>query len=244
MVNFRFNFADRPTVTLPSFEILACESTELGILYLRRRELLCDPGTIVTEVTLNHEFLMSSYLTASERAVADIAIEMHEGARLNVLVGGLGLGYTTHAALSSQRVAQCDVVEYLQPVIGWLENGLIPLAAELNAENRLQIIHGDVYARLAAQPEQTHDLILIDVDHSPDDNLGTANSSFYSAAGLERAKLHLSKNGILGVWSYAESSPFADALHNVFREVRVEPITVYNNLINVEQTDWLFFARD
>jgi len=52
------------------------------------------------------------------------------------------------------------------------------------------------------------------------------------------------KGGILGVWSYAESSPFVDALREVFREVRVEPVTVFNNLIDVEQTDWLFFAHD
>ena len=49
---------------------------------------------------------------------------------------------------------------------------------------------------------------------------------------------------LLGVWSYAESSPFADALRDVFREVRIEPVTVFNNLINEQQTDWLFFARD
>ena len=46
------------------FEILAHEMTPLGVLCLRRRGLLCEPGTIVTEVTLNHEFLMS---TASTR---------------------------------------------------------------------------------------------------------------------------------------------------------------------------------
>jgi len=30
----------------------------------------------------------------------------------------------------------------------------------------------------------------------------------------------------------------------VFREVRIEPVTIFNNLINEQQTDWLFFARD
>jgi hypothetical protein len=38
-------------------EILACESSPLRLLCLRRRELLSQPGMIVTEVTLNHEFL-------------------------------------------------------------------------------------------------------------------------------------------------------------------------------------------
>ena len=52
-----------------NLEILAYESTPLGPLCLRRRELLSQPGTLVTEVTLNHEFLMSSLYTDSERAV-------------------------------------------------------------------------------------------------------------------------------------------------------------------------------
>lgn len=228
----------------PLFEILAYEPTELGTLCLRRRELLCEPGTIITEVTLNHEFLMSSYLTASERALSEVALTMHAGGDLRVLVGGLGLGYTAWAALQSDRVKQCEVIEYLPQVIGWLAQGMVPLSEKLNAESRLQVTHGDVYQKLLSPPAETHDLILIDVDHSPDENLGTANGQFYTADGLRRAKEHLADGGILGVWSYAESSPFVDALREVFREVRVEPVTVFNNLIDVEQTDWLFFAQD
>ncbi len=228
----------------PLFEILAYEPTQLGMLCLRRRELLCEPGTVVTEVTLNHEFLMSSYLTASERALSEIALQMHFGTCLRVLIGGLGLGYTARAALESERVSKCEVVEFLPQVISWLDRGLVPLSDELNADNRLKVIQGDVYRQLTSPPKQKYDLILIDVDHSPDENLDEANGNFYTADGLKRAKLHLAEDGLLGVWSYAESSPFADALRDVFREVRVEPVTVYNNLINVQQTDWLFFARD
>lgn len=228
----------------PLFEILAYEPTELGTLCLRRRELLFEPGTIITEVTLNHEFLMSSYLTASEQALSEIALQMHSGSQLNALVGGLGLGYTAHAALKSDRVARCEVIEFLPQVIDWLRDGLVPLSDELNAEGRLKVTHGDVYQQLADPPQRTHDLILIDVDHSPDENLGTANGRFYTADGLKNAKLHLAQDGLLGIWSYAESSPFVDALHEVFGEVRTEPVTVFNNLIKEEQTDWLFFARD
>ncbi len=228
----------------PHFEILAYEPTELGILCLRQRELLCEPGTVVTEVTLNHEFLMSSYLTASERALSTVALQMHQGSSLRVLVGGLGLGYTTHAALASDRVSRCDVVEFLPQVMNWLQDGLVPLSDELNADDRMCVQQGDVYQQLASPPEQKYDLILIDVDHSPEENLGTANGHFYTAEGLHLAKMHLAAGGVLGVWSYAESSPFAVALRDIFREVRVEPVTVHNNLINEEQTDWLFFAHD
>ena len=65
---------------MPSnLEILTYEDTPLGPLCLRRRELLSAPGTVVTEVTLDHAFLVSSYNTASGRALASVAPEMHEG---------------------------------------------------------------------------------------------------------------------------------------------------------------------
>ena len=67
--------------------------------------------------------------------------------------------------------------------------------------------------------------------------------SFYEEAGLRSARRHLAEGGILGVWSYAPDSPFAAALRSVFEDVEVEPVTVTNDLIDEEQTDWLFFAR-
>ncbi len=226
-----------------NLEILAYESTPLGILCLRRRELLSEPGTVVTEVTLNHEFLMSSHHTASERALASLALDMVGNQDVQVLVGGLGLGYTASEVLASDRVAKVEVVELLPQVIAWLDRGLIPLAESLQGDPRLHVSQGDVYARLRHPPTRQFDAILIDVDHSPEDHLAGANDSFYTETGLQRAKRHLAQDGVLGVWSYAKSSPFADALRRVFREVRIEPVTFGNVHINETVTDWLFFAR-
>lgn len=227
-------------------EILADEDTPIGPLCLRRRELLSEPGTVITEITLDHQLLMSSYYTDSERALSRIALEMHSGDSLRVLVGGLGLGYTAHEVLRSPRVASSEVVEFLPPVIDWLARGLFPLADELNAEPRLRVTHGDVYARVTTAPETDArlDLLLIDVDHSPEEMLSQANGGFYTEPGLIAAKQHLAPGGILGVWSYAESSPFADALRATFREVRLEPVTYENAQDGGESSDFLFFARD
>lgn len=202
------------------------------------------PGTVVTEVTLNHEFLMSSYNTESERALARLALEMHAGTDLGVLVGGLGLGYTAHAALTSPRVSSVQVVEFLSPVVAWLEQGLVPLAAELNADHRFATVAGDVYALLSTAPADRFDLILIDVDHAPEDQLSSANAHFYTPSGLRQASRHLAPGGVLGVWSYAESSSFSAALQAVFEEVRIEPVRFQNRLVDEESTDWLFFARN
>ncbi len=227
-----------------NLEILAYEDTPLGILCLRRRKLLSKPGDVVTEVILNDEFLMSSYYTDSERVLASKALEMVEGRDLQVLVGGLGLGYTAAEVLASNRVGHVEVVEFLPQVIDWLSQGLIPLANFLNDDSRLSVSQGDVYRRLSDPPQKQYDVILIDVDHSPDENLDGANRLFHSEDGLKSARKHLTENSVLGVWSYAQSSPFSDALRKVFGKVLVKPVTHTNKLLNNESiTDWLFFSR-
>lgn len=244
------------------FDVLAAEDSPIGMICLRQRGIPSDPGAVVTEITLDHQFLMSSENTASERALAERALALHGGSDLSVLVGGLGLGYTAHEALRSPRVAQVEVVELLAPVIAWLERGLVPLSGELRADARFTVREGDVYAELAAPPAGVSavasrrragkeapkapskwDVILIDVDHSPDERLGPSNADFYTPEGLARAKRHLTSEGVLAVWSYAESSPFADALREVFREVYVESLRFDNRVIEDEETNWLFLAR-
>ena len=226
-----------------NLEILFYGLSPLGLLCLLRRELLSQPGTIVTEVTLNHEFLMSSLYTDSERALARTAMQMHEGEDLRVLVGGLGLGYTAHETLLADRVARVEVVELLSQVIDWLANGLMPLSSELRDERRLVVTQGDVYRRLAGPADDLFDVILIDVDHSPEERLGEGSISFYTTPGLLAVRRHLAADGVLAVWSYAESSPFANALRTVFEQVLVEPVTYNNHLIDQQRTDWLLFAR-
>lgn len=227
----------------PKIEILAHEETPLGILCLRRRELLSMPGTIVTEITLNHEFLMSSYHTDSEEALARVGVEMHGGQDLKVLIGGLGLGYTTAATLQYSQVQAVEVIELLPQVIGWLQDGLLPLSEALLAEQRLEIVEGDGYRKMWDSPLSSYDLILIDIDHSPDDRLGAVDASFYSNEGLERARRHLEPGGVLGIWSYEENQQFAEAMAITFEDVRIEPVTHDNVLIDQTQTDWLYFGR-
>lgn len=230
----------------PVFEILAYEPSPLGVLCLRRRELISQPGTVVTEITVNGEFLMSSYHVASEEALSRLALEYHPGETLRVMIGGLGLGYTAHEVLRSERVSDVEVVEYLPQVIDWLKRDLVPLSDPLNSDERIQVVAGDVYRRLIEPPvdERRFDLILIDVDHSPDERLDEASQPFYTTAGLNAARRHLAPGGILAVWSYAESSPFAEAMRSTFADVRVERIDFRNDLIDTEQTDWLFFGSD
>jgi len=224
-------------------EFLASEETSLGMVYLRQRELLSRPGTVVLELLLDHALLMSSCSTHSERALARHAIEMHAGAALHVLVGGLGLGYTAREVLRSRDVTSLEVIEFLPQLIAWFGSGLIPLADELTADPRFSLRQGDVYARLLGPPVRRYDLILIDVDHAPEERLGPSDEAFYTEEALQRTREHLAPQGVLGVWSYAESIDFAELLERVFGEVRVERLNFQNPALEEEESNWLFLAR-
>ena len=197
----------------------------------------------MTELTLDHEFLMSSHSAVSERALARETVAWHGGRDLSLLVGGLGLGCTADEALRSDRVTRVHVIELLPQVLDWLERGLLPLSG--GRDPRLSLERDDFYARLDAQPRSRErwDVIVADVDHSPDRPLGPSSAAFYTAAGLARAARHLRPGGVLGVWSVAESPGFEATLRAVFDDVRVEALHFRNEVLDEDETNWLYFAR-
>ena len=198
----------------------------------------------MTEVLLEGALLMSSANTVSERALTTSALALHAGAGgLRVLVGGLGLGYTAHAALQSGRVAALTVVDRLPQVGEWLRAGRLPLSAALADDERLTLVEADVYGSLLGPaPERPWDLILIDVDHAPRDRLDEASAPFYSAAGQRHVAQHLAPGGVLAVWSAEPDDAFARALAEVYAHVEVEHVPwTCPDLGDME--DVLFLAR-
>ena len=81
----------------------------------------------------------------------------------------------------------------------WLRRGLVPLYSELCDEQRLVVHPTDIYQRLAGPPDELFDVILIDVDHSPEERLGEENVSFSTTQSLRSSRQHLAADGISGV---------------------------------------------
>jgi len=197
-------------------ESLEHADTPIGTIYLRRRRIETRPDWVY-EIQISGHLLMSSLHNVSEKQLSTTALELHGGAPpLSVLVGGLGLGYTAQAALASPRVARLRVVEKMDFVIDWMKRGLLPLSEEFADESRLEISQGDVYAELLAPPTQTYDLILIDVDHAPDDRLVDGPGRFYTPEGQAAVAKHLAPGGVLAVWSYADNDAFAEVLKETY----------------------------
>lgn len=227
----------------PNLELLARAHTSIGELVLHRRRPQAAPDEPFVELLVDGRTLMSGYNSVSERALAREALARCAGDSLRVLVGGLGLGHTAQEVLASPRVAALDVVEFVPEIIAWFEAGLMPLAGELRADARFRVIENDVYARLTSPAAERYDLLLIDVDHAPDDPLTADSASFYTADGLRRVCDHLTDRGVLAVWSCAPNGDFEATLREVFSVVDTVTTLFQDDLFGEDdETNWLFFA--
>jgi len=94
---------------------------------------------------------MSSLFTASEIALARLGLAELSGADLDVVVGGLGLGYTAKAVPEHEAVKSLVIVEALDAVIDWHERGVLPLGPALTADPRSKFVLGDFFAPAASK---------------------------------------------------------------------------------------------
>lgn len=183
-------------------EELAYHQTPLGDLTLRRRTEPRLQNTEVYEVKLGNEYLMSSLFTESERQLAYIGLAGLDD-ELDVVVGGLGLGYTAAAALENERVRSLLVIDLFPEVIGWHRDGLVPLGATLSGDKRCELRQADFFALAVTELDggRRFDAVLLDVDHSPKHYLDEKNESFYSAEGLQKLKPQIKVGGVFALWS-------------------------------------------
>src|SRR5829696_3529740 len=190
----------------PLFEELDYRPTPMGALSLRRRRDL-STGDDIYEIKLNDEFLMSSLFTVSEIALARLGLAVLSGTSLDVIVGGLGLGYTARAVLEHSQVGSLLVVDALAEVIEWHHQGLLPLGAELSSDPRCRLVLGDFFVMAASEvgfdadhPGRRYHAILVDIDHSPKNVLHPSHSALYTVEGLTRLSAHLHPGGVVALW--------------------------------------------
>ncbi|MCH8309459.1 MAG: spermidine synthase, partial [Chloroflexi bacterium] len=132
-----------------NFQELAYRSTPMGLLTLRRRKELT-LGIDIYEIKLDEDFLMSSVFTVAEIALANLGLAELSEPELDVVVGGLGLSYTARTVLEHPQVRDLLVVDTLQEVIDWHQEGLLPLGEGLMSDPRCRLVHGDFFAMSAS----------------------------------------------------------------------------------------------
>ncbi|MFI1990580.1 spermidine synthase [Actinoplanes sp. NPDC020271] len=231
------------------FAELGWAPTRIGEISLRRRQ---EPTTKIEvyEVKLGDEYLMSSLFTVAEEELARLGLAALPDRPGDVVVGGLGLGYTARAVLADSRVRSMTVVEALAPVIDWHREDLIPHGRELTTDPRTTMLHGDFFALLRdgagfdpADRGRRFDAILVDIDHSPVNVLDPSHAALYTPDGLERLAGRLRPGGVFGLWSDdAPDETFLTTLRQPFATAAAHVVTFPNPLTGGRSANTVYIA--
>ena len=235
------------------FEELDFQTTPLGDISLRKRTEPRLGGKLVYEVKLGDEFLMSSLFTESEIQLSKLSLaalkQTQHKTDLDVIVGGLGLGYTAVAALEDNAIRSLKVIDVMQPVIDWHQRGLVPLGKVLSNDPRCTLVHDDFFA-VATSNENSFDdkgkqvhAVLLDIDHSPTHWLNEGNSSFYSTESLNKLANKILPGGVFGLWSNdPPDEEFINLLNSVFHSVKSHVVSFPNLYTDKESSCTVYIA--
>lgn len=197
--------SDSPTV-------VARVETERGELVLRRA------GNDF-QVISNGTFLMDTRSGRSEQRLVEAALERHPAPR-DVLIGGLGVGFSLVAALADHRVERVTVVEVEQALVDWHDTHLASFSGGLLHDARVVVDVADISTHLAACAS-SYDVVCLDVDNGPDWTVVEANGALYDDAGSRRLVGALRPQGVLSVWSANASPAYEQRLRTYLDAVTV-----------------------
>ena len=232
------------------FTELDYRQTPLGELILRRRRVHTLDGLEIFEVKLGDAFLMSSLFHEVEVALATLGLAALSAPDLDVVIGGLGLGYTAVAALNHPGVHSLLIVEAFEAVIDWHRRGLVPLGPQLTADPRCRLVPGDFFALSASaegfdpeNPGRLFHAVLLDIDHSPKNLLHPRHGAFYEIDGLRRLAARLHPGGVFALWSDdPPDEDFIAALNTLFATTRAHIVRFPNPLLERHSASTVYVA--
>jgi SAM-dependent methyltransferase len=212
---------------------VARDETPRGSVALRRRTAGAGPATtVVTELITNGAFVMDSAETSTERLLARAALDRATLDRatldratldrvrtedlLDVVVAGLGLGFTLAEVLADRRVGTVDVVEIEPAVVDWVRDGLVPATSGVLADGRVRALVADIRDWLPDRPDGSVDILLLDVDNGPDFLVHQTNAQVYGTAFLGVVRRVLRPGGVIAVWSAERSDALRSRLRQTF----------------------------
>ena len=188
--------------------VLDRRSTPHGELLLRRVD-------DAFELIANGVFLMDSRDGRSERELVRQALP--GGRAADVLIGGLGFGFSAAEALSRPDLRAVTVVEIEESIVHWADTALRPVTGLDLDDPRLEVVIDDLAAYVDRMDGQV-DAICLDVDNGPDWLVHEANAQLYTREGLARLRARLRPGGRLTVWAHAPAAGLLADLEACFSE--------------------------
>ncbi len=160
--------------------------------------------------------LMNSRVHGSEDALGKLACaRIADRLQPQVLIGGLGMGYTLSAALRGLSAqAKVTVAELIPAVVAWNRGPLGDLAGHPLRDDRVTVREVDV-ARIVREERRAYDAILLDVDNGPRGLTRKGNDRLYRQEGLKAIFSALRPEGVLAVWSAGPDQAFSDRLRKL-----------------------------
>jgi len=127
-------------------------------------------------IKLGTQELMNSRLSATEQALATIGCaKIKARAKPQILIGGLGMGFTLRAALVVLGAqARITVAELVPAVVAWARGPMAAIFGDSLTDRRVRIEQTDV-GELINSAKSTYDAILLDVDNGPEGMTRKAN---------------------------------------------------------------------
>ncbi|MFC9292287.1 MULTISPECIES: spermidine synthase [unclassified Streptomyces] len=215
-------------ISYDSPEVLDRREGPYGEVVLRRHgELL--------QIIANGCFLMDTSDGRSERLLMDAALTALDGRPApDVLIGGLGVGFSLAHAAADPRWGRITVVERERAVIDWhLDGPLGAVSRAALADPRTTVVEADLLDHVN-ETSDTFDALCLDIDNGPDWTVTEGNDGLYSPAGLASCARVLRPGGVLAVWSAQPSPKFEGTLGNAgFQQVRTEEIPVARGVPDV-----------
>jgi spermidine synthase len=184
----------------------------------RSGELVLRRNGAHLEVICNGTFLIASHNEESSRALVKAALPYLPGGPLDVLIGGLGMGYALDQALVVERVSSVIVAEYEPVIATWFQRYGGERAARAAGDARAHVIAADVLDvlrdRLGA-----FDLVALDTDNGPEWLVRAANATIYAAAGVRLACDAVHLGGVVVFWSPDTYPRFEEVLRGAFGDI-------------------------
>lgn len=189
---------------------------ELGRAKVPEGDLILSQRGSEFAIRLRGAELMNSRAHQSEDQLAVLGCAgLASRSGVQVLIGGLGMGFTARAALDVLPPdARVVIGELVPEVVAWNRGPLAPLARAPLDDPRVEVVLGDV-GKLIAGARRRYDAILLDVDNGPDAFTAPGNAGLYGAPGLTRARHALIPGGRLGVWSVEDDRAFTGRMRGV-----------------------------
>jgi spermidine synthase len=223
-------------------EVARAESPRGEIVLRERRDPDAGPNSsVVLELRVNGVFVMDTFETSSEKGLATAALKRVENPR-NVVIGGLGLGFTVHEVLADTRVEKLVVVEIEDALVQWMRDGTVPHGPSYLADERVTVMTADIRIAMAEAAPAAYDLVLLDVDNGPGFLVYDENESIYQREFLQQVKEALRPGGALVIWSAAESPTLQAEMEQVFDESVAVPYDV--TLQSRDEHYWIYLARN